>query len=90
MSTLGVASITVANGADNVAIYAPLFATIGSGEIVTTISVFFALLGLWCLGGLLIGSRPAVIRAVDWAGAYAIPFVLIALGVYIAVQSGLL
>ena len=31
ISTTGVASITIANGADNIAVYAPLFATIGFG-----------------------------------------------------------
>jgi cadmium resistance protein CadD (predicted permease) len=42
-----------------------------------------------CAVGGLIGSRPAVIRAVGWAGHYAIPFVLIALGVFVVVESGL-
>lgn len=89
MTTSGVASITVANGADNIAIYAPLFATVGSGDIATTVIVFFALVGVWCLAGLFIGSRPAVERLVAWAGHYAIPVVLIALGVFILAESGL-
>jgi cadmium resistance protein CadD (predicted permease) len=89
MSTASVAAITIANGADNIAIYAPLFATIGIAGTVTTLVVFFALVAVWCLAGLLIGSRPAVIRSVEWAGDYAIPVVLIALGVFIIAESGL-
>ena len=88
-STTAVASITIANGADNIAIYAPLFATIGTDGIGVTLLVFFVLIAVWCLTGRLIGSRPAVIRVVDWAGHYAIPVVLIALGAYIVLESGI-
>jgi cadmium resistance protein CadD (predicted permease) len=89
MTTTGVAAVTIANGADNIAIYAPLFATIGAGDTAVTLVVFAVLVAAWCAVGGLIGSRPAVIRAVGWAGHYAIPFVLIALGVFIVVESGL-
>lgn len=89
MGTLGVVSITIANGADNIAIYAPLFATMGTGGVTTALVVFFALVGLWCTVALLVGSRPGVIRAVNRVGHYAIPVVLIALGVYIIGSSGL-
>jgi cadmium resistance protein CadD (predicted permease) len=51
--------------------------------------VFFALIALWCLAVLLIGSRPAVIRIVERAGNYAIPVVPIALGIFILAESGL-
>ena len=89
MTTTSVASITVANGADNIAIYAPLLATMGTGGAAATLLIFFALVALWCLAGRLIGSRPTVIRIVGWAGHYAIPVVLIALGIVIAAESGL-
>lgn len=89
MTTTGVAGITIANGADNIAIYAPLFATVGTGGTGITLVVFAVLVAAWCLAGGLIGSRPPVVRAVDWAGHYAIPFVLIALGIFIVAESGL-
>jgi cadmium resistance protein CadD (predicted permease) len=73
----------------HIAIYAPLFATFGTGGITATMPVFFALIALWCLAVLLIGSRPAVIRIVEWAGNYAIPVVPIALGIFILAESGL-
>jgi cadmium resistance protein CadD (predicted permease) len=90
MSVGSVAWITVANGADNIAIYAPLFATSGTGGIATTLATFFVLVAVWCAAGLLLGDRPAVRRAVNWAGLYAIPVVLIGLGIYIVADSGLL
>jgi len=90
MTTLGVASITVANGGDNIAVYAPLFATIGFEGFATTLIVFGVLVAVWCLAGRLIGSHRGVVRVVDWAGEYAIPVVLMALGVYIVVKPGVL
>lgn len=90
LSALGVASITIANGADNVAVYAPLFATFGPRDAAVTLIVFAVLLGMLCAAGLAIGSRRAVVRAVAWAGDYAVPVVLIALGVFIVAESGLL
>lgn len=89
MTTPAVASITIANGADNVAIYAPLFATTGRGGMAVTLVTFFVLIGVWCAAGRLVGARPATLRVVNWAGHYAIPVVLIALGSYILASSGL-
>ena len=90
ISTTGVASITIANGADNIAVYAPLFASIGFGGFAATLIVFAVLAAVWCGAGFLIGSRPAIIRGVRWAGDFAIPVVLIALGIFIIAKSGLL
>ena len=90
MTTVGVASITVSNGADNIAVYAPLFATIGADGFATTVVVFGVLVGIWCLAGRLIGTTSTVVRVVDWAGDYAIPVVLMGLGIFIIVKSGLL
>ena len=90
LTTLGVVGITVANGADNVAIYAPLFATFGVSDAIVTMVVFAVLLVALCAAGLMLGSRAPVIRAVEHAGAYAIPVVLVLLGVIIVAESGLL
>jgi cadmium resistance protein CadD (predicted permease) len=90
IGSLGVASITIGSGADNVAVYAPLFATAGFDGFVTTVVVFGVLLAALLAAGRLIGSRSAVVRAVHRAGDYAVPVVLIALGVFIVLQSDLL
>ncbi len=67
-----------------------MFATIGADGFATTGVVFGVLVAVWCLAGRLIGTNRAVIRVVDWAGEYAIPVVLIALGILIVGKSGLL
>jgi cadmium resistance protein CadD (predicted permease) len=72
-----VAGVTVAGGADNIAIYAPLFATAGGEGTAVTVVVFFLLVGVWCAVGRIVGSRP-------------VPLVLIALGLYIVAESRLL
>ncbi|WP_336208862.1 cadmium resistance transporter [Nonomuraea sp. LPB2021202275-12-8] len=54
---LPVAAITVANGADNVAVYTPVFRTIGPGASVLTVAVFAAGVALWCLAGAWLGSH---------------------------------
>ncbi len=59
ISTTGVASITIANGADNIAVYSPLFATIGFGGFAATLIAFAVLVTVWCAAGFLIGSHPA-------------------------------
>lgn len=83
----GVAAITVANGADNVAIYAPLFATTFGGDTVVVVVTFFVLVFVWCALGRLAGTRPVVVRAVGWAGDHAIPVVLLILGGVIVVHA---
>lgn len=81
-TVLAVASVTVANGADNVAVYVPLFAT--SFESIATYMLTFAVMtGVWCaLGYLLVNNRVlgGVIRR---SGNVILPIVLIALGIYI-------
>lgn len=90
LTTIGVTSITIANGADDIPVYALLFATIGPGGFATTVIVFAVLVAVWCAAGFVIGTHSAVVRAVHWAGDYAIPVVLIALGIFIIAKSGLL
>src|SRR3569623_651665 len=45
------AAVTVANGADNIAVYTPLFRTIGAGPAAVTIAVFAAGTAVLCLAG---------------------------------------
>ena len=85
--TFGVALVTLANGADDVAVYGPLFAAVGTTEIGVTAAVFAVLVAVWCAGGAYVGSHPAVIRTVDRLGDRAVPYVFIALGVYIVAAA---
>ena len=83
-----VAAITIANSADNVAIYIPYFAHETRPALILTLAIFTALVGVWCVGASrMTGHRRlgALIRR--WARWIA-PVVFIALGVYILVSSG--
>lgn len=82
-SVLTVSAITFANGGDNIAIYVPLFANSDSSTLVLTLFTFAVMIAIWCVAGYSIGNHPAVRRAVDRVGHILVPFVLIALGLYI-------
>jgi len=87
-STMTVAAVTFANGGDNIGIYTPLFASSDAVRLSTTLAVFYFLLGIWCLVGYVITRHPAVAISVSRYGHIVVPFVLVALGIYIIVESG--
>lgn len=88
LGTGGIAAITVANGADNIAIYVPFLASVGAAGIAVVVVVFAALVAVWCLVAHHLGSRPATRAAVDRHGHVVVPVVLVALGVLVLVQAG--
>jgi cadmium resistance protein CadD (predicted permease) len=79
---LAVASVTVANGGDNVGVYVPLFAT-DPGAIVTYALIFAVMTGIWCALGYLLVNNKILGGTIRRYGHIALPFVLIALGVHI-------
>ena len=86
-SFLTIATITFANGGDNVAIYTPLFGASSAGTLAITLITFAVMIALWCLAGYAIGNHFAVIRLIDRYGHILVPFVFIALGFYILLGS---
>lgn len=86
----GVASVTFANGGDNIGIYVPLFAR-GSGlDLAVTIGVFFVLVAVWCAAAAVLARHPAIAALLDRYGHRLVPLVLIGLGIFILVESGTL
>jgi cadmium resistance protein CadD (predicted permease) len=84
-----VATVTIANGGDNLAIYVPLLAIHDRAAAALLAALFLALTGLWCLLAWRLaraGRRAVAGRA--WATAA--PVLFIALGLYILVKSGTL
>jgi len=84
----GVAAMTFVNGGDNIGIYVPLFASVGYARMGVIVSVFFALVAVWCYVGHKLGSHPTVAKKIDHYGHIVVPFVLIGLGIYILLESG--
>jgi cadmium resistance protein CadD (predicted permease) len=87
---VAVAAVTLANGADNISIYTPLFAT-RSAYDVALIGVLFAIMTLLWLGAAHWLTHHRTLGApIRRYGHRVVPFVLIALGALILWQGGTL
>ncbi len=79
---LGVAAVTVANGADNLSVYIPLFAA--SFELLPLfVAVFAVMTATWCVLGYALVRNPAGAALMNRWGHILLPLVLIALGLHI-------
>ncbi|MDG4840458.1 cadmium resistance transporter [Micromonospora sp. WMMD967] len=88
--TLGVAGVTIANGADNVAVYVPVFRALGVADSAVFLLVFVVLIAVWCAVGAWLGGHPRVVRLVERAGHWLVPTIFVGIGVVILVSSGVL
>ncbi|GLY20421.1 cadmium resistance transporter [Micromonospora sp. NBRC 101691] len=84
----GVAGVTIANGADNIAVYVPVFRTLSPAEALVFLLVFVAGVGLWCVVGARLGGHPRVVRLVERTGHWLVPVIFMAIGVVILAGSG--
>ena len=80
---LGVAGINIALGGDNIGVYTPLFASAPGQAVAIYGVVFAALTGALCYGALKLVAHPAAGAPVRRYGRRIMPYVLIALGVWI-------
>ncbi|GIG56037.1 hypothetical protein Lfu02_04090 [Longispora fulva] len=85
-----VVGVTVANGADNISVYTPVFRTIGAASTGATIAVFAVGVAAWCLAGSWLGSHKKVIAVVERYGHWIVPVVFIGIGSVIVAESGVL
>jgi cadmium resistance protein CadD (predicted permease) len=82
-----VTAVTVANGADNIAAYVPLFANSSARAIALMGATFAALLALWCVAARWLVHHPAAGAPLRRYGPRLVPWVLIGLGVWILLGS---
>jgi cadmium resistance transport/sequestration family protein len=80
---LPVAGITIANGADNIAVYTPVFRTMGVADTVELLVVFAVLIAVWCAAASWLGSHRRVIAVVERYGHWLVPLVFIGIGLVI-------
>ena len=81
-----VAAVTVANGGDNLGVYIPLFSS--SPRLVPVYVLVFAVMTLvWCVAGYYLVDNPLFGERLGRYGRVALPFVLIALGVWILADA---
>lgn len=76
----GVASITLANGSDNIGVYMPMFASAAPIQLITILAVFALLTGLWCLLAWWLIRAPGVAAWLQCHGQTLMPAVLIGIG----------
>lgn len=89
-SVLAVAAVTVANGGDNIGVYAPLFAASRARELAIVLVLFAALIAIWCVAGRWLSKNRYLAALLDRYGHMLVPIVLVGLGGSIIYRSGAL
>jgi cadmium resistance transport/sequestration family protein len=84
---LSVAAVTIANGADNLSVYIPLFRTIGPGDSLLTVAVFAVMVAVWLAAAFWLGSHKRVVALVERFGHWLVPVVFVAIGALILIRS---
>ncbi|TSD94877.1 cadmium transporter [Skermania sp. ID1734] len=87
---LGVAGITIANGADNISVYTPVFRTLAPAQTAVTIAVFMVCVAIWCGAGRLLGTHERVTETLEKVDHWLVPLVFIVLGAVILLESGVI
>ncbi len=83
-----IVGVILANGADNISVYIPLFAVLTPGRIAVTIAVFLVLVGVWCTIARLLGRNKKVVSALEGVGRWLVPVVFMAIGTAILIKTG--
>jgi cadmium resistance protein CadD (predicted permease) len=87
--TAGVVALTVANGADNLSVYIPLFREAGVAGTTVYVVTFAVLVGLWCAVARALAGRRVLVAGIDRVGHWLVPLLYIAIGIRVMVASGL-
>ncbi len=85
-----IATVTMANGSDNLAVYTPLFAAGGMTEMVIIIVVLLLMVRVWCFIADWLAENPVTAGPLRRYGRLLMPFVLMGIGVTILIESGAL
>jgi cadmium resistance protein CadD (predicted permease) len=78
-----VALVTVANGGDNIGVYAPLFARLNLALLILYLIVFAVMIAIWCVFAFYLVKHPSVKKVFSKFGHVALPVFLILLGFWI-------
>jgi len=83
-------AVTLANGSDNISVYAPMFRMSNATANSITVAVFAVLVSVWCLAGSWLGSHPRVIAVIERFGHFIVPLVFIVIGTVIVLEGGII
>ncbi|MEW6633301.1 MAG: cadmium resistance transporter [Pseudomonadota bacterium] len=87
-NVFAVATVTIANGGDNIGIYTPLFATSTRAEIGIIIAVFAVMVAIWLAFSHWLVNHPALGAPIRRYGHWLVPFALMAIGFSILLKAG--
>lgn len=87
---LNVSLVTIANGADNIGIYIPLFTRLNTLELFVTLVIFLLLIAVWCFVGEKLTNFPGVKPTIERYKNIVVPVVFIGIGTFILVESDVL
>lgn len=88
IGVMTVATVTFANGGDNISVYVPVFAIAGLSGMVGYVVVFLIGVALWCALACYVTTRPGVANLLSRWNHVIMPVVLIAIGLVILVKGG--
>ncbi|HHP1037562.1 TPA: cadmium resistance transporter [Bacillus thuringiensis] len=88
VSLFKVASITLANEADNISIYIPMFASQTLETNIVTLVIFFSMIAIWCFISYKLIKAPILAKVLEENCHIIVPIVLIGLGMFILFRSG--
>jgi cadmium resistance protein CadD (predicted permease) len=83
-----VAIVTVANGGDNVSVYAVLFRQLNPAGLAVTMVVFLVMLGGLCALALVIGRYARLIPGIVRGSKWSTPSVYVIIGALLLVRTG--
>lgn len=82
-----VSLLTIANGADNIGVYIPLFAGYDLGQMTIVIVIFALMIALWCFMGKKLSDLPVLRNLLIKNRHIIVPVVFISLGIYILIKG---
>lgn len=85
-----IALLTIANGADNIGVYMPVFSSCSLPEMVVTVAVFAVMIGLWCYLGMVLAGWPYIRDKINRYQHVLVPLVLMGIGTAILVENYIL
>ena len=88
VSALTVATVTFANGGDNIGVYVPVFLAVGTGAIVAYSIIFLFLVAVLVLAAKYLATRKRLAAVLERWEHVLFPLVLIGLGVVILIEGG--
>ncbi|HDR7801291.1 TPA: cadmium resistance transporter [Bacillus tropicus] len=86
-SLFKVAAITLANGADNISIYIPMFTSQSLEANFVTLIIFFCMIAIWCFISYTLLRTPILAKVLERNCHIIVPIVLIGLGMFILFRS---